>query len=146
MHLDPLELDAVRAGEPHPHLDSCPECRSAVEGLRSIAARLLPSRIDVPASVRARILAMARPRRRWIPGAAAAAILLGVAGLWLSRPAPVPGDVDRSGSVDILDAYSLALRLREGRPIEAAWDLTADGRVDAADVDEVARRSVKVTP
>jgi hypothetical protein len=146
MHLDPLELDAARAGTPSPHLESCPECREAVEALRGIAARLAPARIDVPPEVRLRILARARPRRRWLPFAAAAALLLGVAGFWLARPAPAPGDIDRSGSVDILDAYTLALRLREGRPLETAWDVTADGKVDAADVDEVARRSVKVRP
>jgi len=140
-HLDPLELDAARAGEPSPHAERCAECRAAVEGLRDLAARLAAPPIEVPPHVRRRILRAARPR--WLPLAAAAALLFGLAGLWLIRPSE-PADVDRSGSVDILDAYTLARRLSRGEALDSRWDVTRDGKVDADDVDAIARRSVLI--
>ena len=135
-HLDLLGLDAVRAGDATPeqraHADQCADCRATIEGFRSLAARLTPARIDVPAGVSRRILA---PKRSWRPVAAAAAALLVAASVWLSvRPAGRP--------IDIVDAYSLALRLRNGQSVEATWDLNGDGKVDSRDVDEIARRSV----
>ena len=83
---------------------------------------------------------------RWM--GAAAAVLVAVLGLWVvTRPGPVEvvaGDIDRSGRVDIIDAYALALRLKSGEPVEADWDLNGDGKVDDEDVDEIGRRSVAV--
>lgn len=135
-HLDVLGLDAVRAGDATPeqraHAEQCPECRAAVDGFRHLAARLVPPKIEVPAEVTRRIL---RPRRTWRPVAAVAAALLVALGIWWAvRPA--------SRQVDIVDAYLVALRLRNGQAVESTWDLNADGKVDAQDVDEVARRSV----
>ena len=76
--------------------------------------------------------------------AAAAALLLSIASAWLlteSKPA-IPGDVDRSGRVDIVDAYLLAMALRDGdRPDH---DVNRDGTVDNEDVEEIARRSVEL--
>ena len=133
-HLDLLALDAVRAGDATPeqraHAELCAECRATLEGFRNLAARLTPAPIDVPAEVTRKIL---RPRRAWRPIAAAAAALLIAVGIWF---------VVRPRKIDIVDAYSVALRLRNGQSVEASWDLNGDGKVDAKDVDEIARRSV----
>ena len=72
--------------------------------------------------------------------AAAAALLVGAVAWFALRPS-IPGDVDRSGRVDIVDAYALAVRIRSGQ-LDAAYDLNGDGKVDDQDVDEIARRSV----
>ena len=132
-HLDLLGLDAVRAGDATPeqraHAEQCAECRAALEGFRNLAARLTPARIDVPAEVTRKIL---RPRRAWRPIAAAAAALLVAVGIWF---------VVRPRKIDIVDAYSVALRLRNGQSVEG-WDLNGDGKVDGRDIDEIARRSV----
>ncbi len=155
-HLDPLALDAVRAGEApaeeREHAARCPECGAAVEGLRALVARLSPPRVEVPASVRQAILAEARGRMRrprlrrlWAPlAAAAAAILVALVGTWISLPPAIPGDVDRSGAVDILDAYALAMRIRSGARLEPRWDLNGDGAVDRADVDAIGMKSVAI--
>jgi len=157
-HLDPLGLDAVRAGEGSPeereHAAGCPGCRAAVEGLRALAARLAAGpRIEVPDSLRRTILAEARERikppglrRFWIPlAAAAAAVLVAIVGSWTSRPPAIPGDVDRSGAVDILDAYALALRIRSGERLDPRWDFNGDGVVDQKDVDAVGMTSVSIS-
>ncbi|MCZ6794743.1 MAG: dockerin type I domain-containing protein [Planctomycetota bacterium] len=145
-HLDPLSLDAARAGEAGPevrgHLEECEACRNEVEALRLFADRLRTPPVAVPEEVDEAVLAAARrqPRRLWwVPLAAAAAILVAV-----TLRARVPGDVDGSGTVDILDAYALALRLKECREPGRRWDMNGDGVVDMKDVDEIARRSVSV--
>jgi hypothetical protein len=140
-HLDLLSLDAVRAGDATPeqraHAEQCAECRATIDGFRDLAARLAPAKIDVPSHVTRSILAQARPRQLWRPVAAAAAILIG-AGIWFaSRPAI-------SHRMDIVDAYSLAVRLHAGQKIEASWDVNRDGKIDELDVEEIARRSVAI--
>ena len=135
-HLDLLGLDAVRAGDATPeqraHADQCADCRATIEGFRSLAARLTPARIEVPAEVTRKIL---RPRTTWRPLAAAAAAILFAVTVWIAiRPSP--------RKMDIVDAYSVALRLRNGQSVESSWDLNGDGKVDGRDVDEIARRSV----
>ena len=147
-HLDLLALDALRAGEgsaeERAHAGSCAACRATLEGFRSLAARLTPLPMDVPARVKRDVLALTRPRRTWRPLAAAAALLIGLGGAWFAidrRPA-IPGDVDRSGRVDIVDAYALAVHLRSGQKVEAVFDVNGDGTVDERDVEEIARRSV----
>ena len=143
-HLDLLGMDAVRAGDATPeqrsHAEQCAECRATVDGFRALAAKLAQAPIDVPADVRRRILA---PRRTWRPVAAAAAALLIGAAAWFALRPSVPGDIDRSGRVDIIDAYALAVRIRSGQ-LDAAYDLNGDGKVDDQDVDEIARRSVAI--
>lgn len=134
-HLDLLSLDAARTGPRPSHLDACAQCRQAFDALRSLESRLAPPKIEVPAFVRARILR--KPKRRWIPMAAAAAILLAVASLWMSTPSANPRDLDGSGRVDIVDAYLLATGLKAG-------DVNGDGRVDAADVEALAREAVSL--
>jgi len=135
-HLDLLGLDAVRAGDATPeqraHAEQCAECRATIDGFRALAARLTPARIEVPAEVTRKIL---KPKRTWRPVAAAAAALLVAVGIWFAL---------RPRKLDIVDAYSVALRLRNGQTVESTWDLNGDGIVDAKDVDEIARRSVAV--
>ena len=107
--------------------------------------RLAPPAPAVPADVDARLLAAARtPRRRVppvlrfaLPLAAAAAVVL-----WL-WPRAVPGDLDRDGRVDVVDAYLLAVRVEHG---EAGrdFDLNGDGGVDRRDVEHVAALAVRV--
>jgi hypothetical protein len=141
-HLDLLGLDAVRAGDATPeqraHADACAECRAGVAGFRDLAARLAPAPVDVPADVRRRVLSIARPRRLWRPIAAAAAALAIGLSVWLASRPTTPH------RIDIVDAYSVALRLKNGQVVEATWDLNGDGKVDALDVDEIARRSVSI--
>lgn len=148
-HLDLLALDAVRAGDATPeqraHAEQCAECRATVDRFRGLAATLTSAAVDVPPFVDARVRAIARPpRRRWI--AAAAALLIGLGGTWfaLDRRPAIPGDVDQSGRVDIVDAYALAVRLRSGQKMELVYDINGDGKVDERDVDEIARRSVAI--
>ncbi|MBV8881375.1 MAG: hypothetical protein JO332_15525 [Planctomycetaceae bacterium] len=149
-HPDLLALDAVRAGEGSPeeraHVEQCAECRATVDGFRALAARLTPARIDVPPLVRRNLLARSRPPRPARSLAMAAALLIAVGGLWLAlRHGPaVPGDVDRSGRVDIVDAYALAVRLRSGLKMDLTFDVNGDGKVDERDVEEIARRSVAI--
>jgi hypothetical protein len=55
-------------------------------------------------------------------------------------------DLDRSGRVDVLDAFLLARRI-EGAPaveLEPSWDLNGDGRVDHEDVRTVAMVAVRL--
>ena len=132
-HLDLLSLDAARTGPRPAHLDACAECRTQFDALRSLETRLAPPKIEVPAFVRARIL---KPRRRWMPFAAAAAIFLAVAALWMS-PKPDPRDLDGNGKVDIVDAYLLASGLKDG-------DVNGDGVVDRRDAEALAREVVSI--
>jgi hypothetical protein len=149
-HLDLLVIDAVRAGEgsaeERDHVARCAECRGTLEGFRRLASGLTRARIDVPTSVKRDLMSLTLPRRVWRPMAAAAAVLIGIGGVWLAmglRPA-LPGDVDRNGRVDIIDAYALAVRLRSGQKVDPAYDVNGDGKVDERDVEEIARRSVAI--
>ena len=69
--------------------------------------------------------------RRWVRVAAAAAVV--VAALWavpkVFRTA-VPGGVDQSGRIDILNAFQLARRVARSERLDATWDVTGDGVVD----------------
>jgi Dockerin type I domain len=168
-HLDLLTLEAVRTGEAGPadraHVDSCPECAAALAELRELALAIertgrtaLPVGAEIDRAVleagRKRIARLAPRRapvrrRRW--AAAAALVLFLGLGFWVLRhEAPSllarrdPFDIDRSGAVDILDAYTLAVRLRSGGALERRWDLNGDGRVDQGDVDLLARASVSL--
>lgn len=155
-HPDLAALEALRTGEATAeeanHVKSCPGCRTAFEELKQLAGRLeglSRPRVEVPASVRSAIRdraarSLSRPRRVWVPLAAAAALLAGVVAVWTSQSSErLPGDVDGSGRVDIVDAYSLAVSIRSGEA-GSDHDLTGDGRVDADDVDEIARLSVSL--
>ena len=56
-------------------------------------------------------------------------------------PAALPGDINASGSIDILDAYALAKELNHGRPAPIR-DLNADGQIDQRDIDWIANQAV----
>jgi len=65
--------------------------------------------------------------------------------LWVGTSrARLPQDIDGSGRVDILDAFTLARVLDERRAVERKWDVTGDGKVDRADVDAVAMSAVRL--
>lgn len=53
-------------------------------------------------------------------------------------------DIDQNGTVNILDAFSLARHIEAQQPLSPTWDLNADSRVDQADVDLVAYTAVRV--
>jgi anti-sigma factor RsiW len=80
------ELDLVRAVEVERHLAGCPACAAALQGLRSLSARLADPALyhQPPAALAKRVRASLRPRTLpWRPLlAAAAAALLAAAGLW----------------------------------------------------------------
>ena len=122
--------------------------------------------VFVPGEVDQRLLGEARaqlsrikqrPSRLWwaLPGAAAAAVIA-LTVLWQPRPAmqiapPIPSamaaDIDRSGRVDILDAFMLARQLEQSTTgsLDVAWDINGDGKVDHRDVDAVAQHAVQLT-
>lgn len=54
----------------------------------------------------------------------------------------ISGDEDRSGKVNILDAFALARVIRAGRNPNLRSDMNGDGRVDDQDVDLIAYRAV----
>ncbi len=61
--------------------------------------------------------------------------------------AVIPGDIDRNGKVDILDAFELARVLDKsttGSPVASSHinDLNADGTVDSLDVNAIAMKAV----
>jgi hypothetical protein len=117
--------------------------------------RAVDQPVPIPAEVSADVVAMGRRhaaiRRRFrawratIGSLAAAAMLALGWMLWpTDRLAPQvamrsqvsPMDLDASGRVDILDAYTLAKQLPAGQ------DVTGDGKADQADVDAIARVAV----
>lgn len=107
----------------------------------------------------------------WIGSVAAAAAVLLAVGLWSLRgrtpgdaePIPdaeaplfasagdaaTPGrtsamDIDGSGSVDIVDAFLMSRRLREGARVPDSWDFDRDGEVGRGDVEAVALAAVSL--
>jgi len=120
----------------------------------------------VPEAVDRRVLDLARERlkrsgtresgTRWRIGAvlAAAAGVALAASAWLvvrgsgasgtGGRGTLAGDIDGSGRVDILDAFTLARAIEAGATLRSQWDLTGDGRVDDADVDRIAMTSVQL--
>ncbi len=98
-----------------------------------------------------------RNARRWAQWTAAAAglgLVVWIGSLLSTRPvglrevsrqvASAPGDLDRSGRVDILDAFVLARQL-DSDIAPAAGDFNGDGRIDHADVDAIAMAAVRLT-
>jgi hypothetical protein len=127
------------------------------------AAPAVPAEIDRAILAEARA-GYARRRRFWLAAravgaasAAAAAIVLAVVafrdrGTAPTGPvaatqgavSPVPGDIDHSGRVDVLDAYALAKRVEAGGIPGRGEDVNGDGVLDRADVDRVAAMAVSV--
>ncbi|MBN1917292.1 MAG: hypothetical protein JW889_05230 [Verrucomicrobia bacterium] len=98
--------------------------------------------------------------RRWAPVGAMAAVavlltlLLLPARLHKARqraalrsPAAVQierEDIDRSGEVDILDAFALARHIESGAMPGKDWDINGDGVVDGEDVNQIALAAVSL--
>ena len=127
----------------------------APPGLQRDLRALFGRRIEVPDSIGAALHAAARRRRRPLllrplPMAAAATVLVALSlAIALqqraARSVPIAReDYDHDGRVDVLDAFRLALDLERGRPVDPAFDLDGDGRVDRRDVDQIAARAVHV--
>ena len=55
-------------------------------------------------------------------------------------------DINKDGQVDILDAFTLASRIKAGAAIEENWDINGDGQVNQADVEEISAFAVKLGP
>ena len=160
-HPDLLTLDAVRAGEASPedaaHADSCGACRTELEDLRALEKLDAPS-IAIPEAIDRAVIENARRqlgRKRpkyWIPLSAAAAVLVSALVVVLALPenprqpmaGAKPGDIDRNGVVDIVDAYTLAVRIENGEPLDPEWDITGDGVVDEADWKKIANDTVSL--
>jgi hypothetical protein len=53
-------------------------------------------------------------------------------------------DIDRSGRVDILDAFKLARHIKAGLQPSKKWDMNGDGLVNRKDVDLVAFAAVRL--
>ena len=101
-----------------------------------------------------------RPAYRWAAAgvlAAAAVLALVVLPEWLGRPLQharrariataqetAREDVDGSGEVDILDAFTLARHIESGAPQTAEWDMNGDGTLNRADVDMIASAAVSL--
>ncbi|MHC4607773.1 MAG: dockerin type I domain-containing protein [Planctomycetota bacterium] len=151
-HLDLAALDAVRAGDAAAdeaqHALECSECRAELKKIRALAGdlrNLSPTSVEVPPEVDRAILSLARRRQRvWIPFSAAAAVVIVVILALLMTPAAAPGDIDGSGTVDIVDAYTLARRIESGASLDRSWDFNRDGTVNEKDVDAIAMRSVSI--
>jgi hypothetical protein len=128
------------------------DLRALADALRDLqpAAPVVPEAADEAILARAR-LALVRPRRRplrifrWAGAvaAAAAALLFSVLSDW-PRAARNPMDVNRSGRVDILDAFLVAKRIETGPSPDPGWDFNHDGKIDRQDVDVVAMAAVKI--
>jgi hypothetical protein len=118
----------------------------------------IPPEVDAEilesAGVRCREVRVRRQIRYWSRvGAAAAVLFVAVAAyrMWERPPAgplptPLAGirDIDRSGRVDILDAFALARHIERGDRLDPRWDVNGDGVVDQTDVDLVATTAVRI--
>ena len=53
-------------------------------------------------------------------------------------------DIDRSGRVDILDAFKLARQIESAADIDTSFDMNGDGLVDRGDVEFIAKAAVRL--
>jgi len=170
-HPDLAELDALRTGEASPetcaHVESCPECRAVLGELDALAKTLQATDrppVTVPKNVDAAVQTVIDERTReireriaWVTlvrsvfrSPAKLTLLAGIVVLsaWLLIKAPasprLAEDIDRSGTVDIVDAYLMSRRLGMNEAPPRKWDFNRDGRVDERDVDLVARKAVAI--
>lgn len=74
--------------------------------------------------------------QKWMPLAASIAIAGFI--LYFSRPLPDPADINRDGTLNVIDALILAEQLRAGE----GRDVNGDGTVNEADAAELAVRAV----
>jgi anti-sigma factor RsiW len=159
-HPSDVELELARTGEADEdvcsHIRACPACsgRAAMLDELSAALRQGSPAVQIPELVEARILrhgrrtASRRPRARRLrwAAAAAAAVLL-VASTWILRSprdgGTLSADLNGDGVLDILDAYTLAMRVEAGGAVEATWDIDKNGQIDRRDADFLAMAIVQ---
>ena len=124
----------------------------ALDGLRKTS-------VFIPAAVDEAVLAKARPRlakirtersrwqrTQWLALAACVVIAAVVAQTVLNGHKSkhfAPEDLNHDRRVDILDAFQLAREIRDGKA-PTGDDFNGDGKVDAADVDLLAKRAVSL--
>lgn len=152
------------------HFDNDPDLTAAPKFAEDLGKLFAPNR-PIPASVDRAVAEAARrhfpqpePRiwkLRWtVPATAAAAILVGISVWWFnadpghptareSRPQALAvalpqADIDRNGTVDILDAFTLARQIESKQPVDQVWDFNGDGLIDRRDVDTVALTAVRL--
>jgi len=139
--------------------------KQVTKALAQDLRRLYQSPGSIPESVDRAILGrISSPRRRPTRAriyrtVAAAAALIGISvSVWVFRPTNMEmrtddqprintlarTDIDENGTVNILDAYSLARHIKSQQPTPPAWDLNTDGRINQADVDLVAYAAVRL--
>ena len=132
-----------------PDLPEADVPRALAEDLAELFGESVPIAPEVDeavlAAARSHLMRVAGPTRprAWLRRAVALAAAAGLLAWVTLREPAVPGDVDESGRVDVLDAYRLALQLRAGTADER-WDFDGDGRVDTRDVDQIMARAVRV--
>lgn len=138
----------------------------APEALAKALRQLQKERVFIPPSVDERILSQAREQirratdhrrrgrsaTRWLALAACIVVLGWLARTFVFAPDPrKPGttayareDVNHDGRVDILDAFELSRVIQLHTPLPSNADFNGDGRVDGADVEIIARHSVRL--
>jgi len=157
----------MRCRRPQPGNESEP---TLPQGLIDDLAQLYGPGPAVPEELDQAIVALSRQRlasrrRAWIvlrrvavTAVSAAAMVALVIGTWrlqeprrgvsqsptVARQPAGRGDLDRSGRVDILDAFSLARHLESRERVSPEWDVNRDGVVDQRDVDAVAMSAVSL--
>lgn len=129
-----------------------PRLGRALSGLRKTAV-FIPPAVDKAVLDQAKIhlarIRAQRSRRQQAQWLALAACVVIIALLAPTFATTKPGkhyareDLNHDRRVDILDAFQLARELRDGhtRTVE---DFNGDGKVDAADVDFLAKRAVSL--
>jgi len=94
-----------------------------------------------------------RPRwKQYWPACAAAAAVIVAGVLFLnfnppmetSAPLAMQEDINRDGTVDILDALKLAQQIQSSDSLNPQWDTNGDGIVNQKDVDTVAMAAVRM--
>ncbi len=138
----------------------------APPGLVSALKRLPRQPIFIPPTLDEAVLRAARghlrkrqvPRLKWlrlmpwVAATTAAILLLAVMPHLLRKSAddqtggfaPRREDLNHDGRVDILDAFSLARRVKSGEILNSQFDLNGDGVVDERDVAILAARVVRL--
>lgn len=153
------------------HLATCESCAAHLAVQRALAAELgaPPPSLAVPPAQDAALRAAARgraaeiavavapSRSRWAWMAAAGAAVAVAAALLLlfgrggspdsTTPriavAPIHGDINRDGQLDVIDALVLARQLDSARP-NPDNDVNGDGSVDHSDVEWISAAVVSV--
>ncbi len=85
-----------------------------------------------------------RQLSRWAALAASIAVVMVLTSRAAQPRVVAAADVDRSGRVDVLDAFALARSIERGRTLQPVWDLNRDGTIDDRDVQAIAERAVRI--